>query len=303
MERFTILVCTHKKAKIVANEVYRPIHTGKANSTLELGIEGDNGGDNISTRNPNFSEMTAHYWGWKNLKDLDYIGLCHYRRYFDFKISSHIRAVTTITESEFGDNKVIIPNIDKLTQDYDIILPKAVTISESISSHYMSCHIPEDFFLLERAILELYPNYAASIDRVFHKSNKMLLYNMFICKWQLFDNYSKWLFPIFDLLDNNIEFSSYPYQKRVYAFMSERLLQLYCYHNKLRIKTFPILYINNDEKDLKPLSYLWRVVKRNLKFILSRISKTNHYEITKENLDNMLLYKSIIFKNGKSQGQ
>ena len=24
------------------------------------------------------------YWAWKNLKNVDVIGLCHYRRYFDF---------------------------------------------------------------------------------------------------------------------------------------------------------------------------------------------------------------------------
>ncbi len=301
MKRFTILVCTHKEAKIISNEVYMPIHTGKANGTAELGIEGDNTGENISTRNPNFSEMTAHYWAWKNLKELDYIGLCHYRRYFDFKRERSVRAIRTISESEVNDTNIIVPQIKELSKDCDIILPQAIYISESIASQYMSCHIPEDYLLMERAILELYPEYADSIKKVFHNNNKMLLYNMFICRWQIFDDYSNWLFPIFDLLDKNIKFSDYPYQKRVYAFMSERLLQLYCYHNKLKIKTFPILYINDDSKDPKLLSLFWTIFKRNIKFILSGISRSSRYKITKDNLDTLLSFKYIKFKDGKSQ--
>lgn len=46
-----------------------------------MGYIGDNTGDNISLRNPNYCELTGLYWAWKNLK-CDYIGLCHYRRYF-----------------------------------------------------------------------------------------------------------------------------------------------------------------------------------------------------------------------------
>ena len=67
------------------NDVYMPLQVGKALSDVDLGVQGDDEGDNISTKNPNYCELTGLYWAWKNLKDADYIGLAHYRRYFDFK--------------------------------------------------------------------------------------------------------------------------------------------------------------------------------------------------------------------------
>ncbi|MBD5402353.1 DUF4422 domain-containing protein, partial [bacterium] len=42
----------------------------------------DNEGDNISTKNRNYCELTATYYAWKN-SSADYKGLCHYRRIFD----------------------------------------------------------------------------------------------------------------------------------------------------------------------------------------------------------------------------
>lgn len=82
MDKIKILVAQHKEAKVYANDVYIPIQVGKALSQIDLGIQGDNTGDNISDLNPFYCELTAQYWAWKNLSDVEYIGLCHYRRYF-----------------------------------------------------------------------------------------------------------------------------------------------------------------------------------------------------------------------------
>ncbi len=44
----------------------------------------DDVGDNISNLNSYYCELTAHYWAWKNDNNYSHIGLCHYRRLFDF---------------------------------------------------------------------------------------------------------------------------------------------------------------------------------------------------------------------------
>ena len=84
MSNIKIIVCCHKDDLKLSSDVYFPLHVGKAVSSLDLDIQGDDTGDNISEKNPGYCELTGMYWAWKNLKGVDYIGLCHYRRYFDF---------------------------------------------------------------------------------------------------------------------------------------------------------------------------------------------------------------------------
>ncbi len=76
----TILVATHKRYWMPSDKIYLPLHVG-AEGKAPLPYTPDNTGENISSKNPNYCEITGLYWAWKNLTT-DYIGLCHYRRYF-----------------------------------------------------------------------------------------------------------------------------------------------------------------------------------------------------------------------------
>ena len=88
-----ILVCCHKQDVMASQEPYMPIHVGKAlHPELDLGIQGDNTGDNISEKNPLYCELTALYWVWKNV-DADYKGLFHYRRAFCMPKDFYIRKI------------------------------------------------------------------------------------------------------------------------------------------------------------------------------------------------------------------
>lgn len=92
---------------------YLPVLVGTAKN-YEPGIEyqRDDEGENISAKNPNYNELTAVYWAWKNLKDVDAVGLVHYRRFlFDKKPYSL-------------NNVVSIDKVKKLLGQYDVILPK-----------------------------------------------------------------------------------------------------------------------------------------------------------------------------------
>ena len=46
-----ILVCCHKPCDYPREEPYLPIQGGKSISTIDLGIQGDDTGDNISLKN------------------------------------------------------------------------------------------------------------------------------------------------------------------------------------------------------------------------------------------------------------
>ena len=59
-----ILVCVHKKDFFISDELYMPIQVGKSISNVDLGIQGDDSGDNISAKNREYCELTAYYWAW-----------------------------------------------------------------------------------------------------------------------------------------------------------------------------------------------------------------------------------------------
>lgn len=82
-----ILVCAHKLDKCIRNDgVYSAIQVGAdLHPDVDFGFLKDNTGENVSKRNPQWSELTALYWGWKNLKNIEYVGLCYFQSKSDFQ--------------------------------------------------------------------------------------------------------------------------------------------------------------------------------------------------------------------------
>lgn len=74
-----IIVASHKKYNMPENDMYLPLQVGSRGKE-DLGYARDDVGENISSKNQHFCELTGLYWAWKNLEN-DYIGLVHYRRY------------------------------------------------------------------------------------------------------------------------------------------------------------------------------------------------------------------------------
>src|SRR5438045_2564611 len=86
-----------------------PIHAGRA-IYEDIGIEGDNTGDNISALNENFVELTAAWYIWKNYnkETIPYWGLCHYRRYPTLHLKwPGVKEVYHLQATEDNFNKVL----------------------------------------------------------------------------------------------------------------------------------------------------------------------------------------------------
>lgn len=234
-----ILVATHKKYWMPNDVVYLPIHVGREGKE-DIGYIGDNTGDNISTKNANYCELTGLYWAWQNLK-CDYIGLCHYRRYFckesfilKFFVYSFNRFKTTIIL-----NKKCYEN---LLSKYQIILPKRYKLHNiDVYMQYKLNHNIDNLDKCLKIIDRIYPEYVESYKKVM-KQDEMYLYNMFVMPKSVFDDYMRFLFAIFTELEKNIDISNYdPYQSRVYGFLSERLFNVWLEKNKFKIKEMPVL--------------------------------------------------------------
>ena len=265
--RVKILVACHKAdPNIRQDDIYMPIQVGKAlHPELDLGFQCDNTGDNISEKNGSYCELTALYWAWKNLKDVDYIGLCHYRRYFAFgKNLLPYESGINISEDDFSKIEIESPDVNKIFNEYDIILAKPYSIPFSMEVEYNYAHIKNDFIILETVIKELYPEYLSEFTRFFYKNNKLAAYNMFLTSKHVFEEYCNWLFKILERVESRSILSAYPDQARVFGYMAERLLNIFVMHKKLKVFYVPIIKVDNA-----PNTPYWKIFSCSLRNKLS----------------------------------
>nr|WP_315169886.1 DUF4422 domain-containing protein [uncultured Flavobacterium sp.] len=244
-----IFIVTHEKNPILVNDILEPIQVGN-NNAIHPEIIRDNTLDTIASKNSNFCELTAAYWIWKNYNEADYVGICHYRRYFNFfnpvynlkpsaqkKISvAKFKQTKTFTSS----TKVLDKKIKAILSHHDIILTRPYKFKKTtLTKNYCEDHRPEDWELTKKIIIEKYPDYKESVTLFLDEGIYFHIGNMLICSKKLFDAYHEWLFSILFELESKITIPKDPYQARVFGFISERLINLYVYHNKLRIKGIP----------------------------------------------------------------
>lgn len=206
-----ILVCYHKKDTLFKNDILVPIHCGRAVARerskdgkissedykwlLDNAI-GDDTGDNISELNREVNEMTAIYWAWKNYDKLgnpDFIGLCHYRRLFNFahlvnkpfKKSSYLKSTgnTFNTVSKYLQQDTFIVRTPVYGHDLLINNLKAFQSIVNLSNNYHP---------------KLFNAYNEFIQEKQYYCN-----NMFVMSREDFFAYCEEIFPImFDMLSN-----------------------------------------------------------------------------------------------------
>jgi hypothetical protein len=259
-KKLVLFASYHKPYKIPKASFIHPVQAGKQVAFEKLPIDGDDSGNNISHLNEFYSELTILYWIWKNFdrSAMEYWGLVHYRRYFclDTGIGS-IQKKKVYNFSESGKELDVVVNsklaINMLTdlQSYDIILPRLMHtykrkgVTKSITQHFEEDHSEEDWAVTLDVIREKYPEYQDSF--VLFESPKMSFFNMMVTNWKTWDQYCSWLFDVLFEVDKRISKSEDPYQRRVMGFISERLINLFVYHNKLKVKYYPVAVF--DKKD------------------------------------------------------
>lgn len=237
-----ILVATHKKYTMPKDDIYMPIQVGKEGKE-DLGYVVDNVGDNISTKNQYYCELTGIYWAWKNL-NTDYIGLCHYRRYFVYNKKGWIM------EKDKFSKVLNREEVQKILRDTDIILPKKRHyIIEDLYSHYKHTMYIEPLDETRKIIEEKYPEYVKEFDRL-HSRTSAHMFNMFIMKKEILDRYCEWLFCILDELEKRVGDIKYDdFHSRFYGRISELLLDVWINKNGLK-------YEEIDVKDIEPINWI-----------------------------------------------
>ena len=245
-ENGDIFICGYKDFDCpVTSNVYKIIKNGNVEITnTNLEIFSDNTGDNISSRNLEYSELTMYYWIWKNYPIKDYIGFCQYRRYY-----------------EFMDK---IPEFDKEFKNCDIILPRQIRFFLPLAAQYHIYHNVDDLQLVSKIIEDLYPSIYQQHLQILFKKYTIHPCNMFITRKETFNDMMEFLFSILFEWEkrmglktkedyvNHVEknkqrylkpFSpncEINYQSRILGFLSERILEIYYCTHQLKIREYDI---------------------------------------------------------------
>lgn len=256
-----ILVCFYKeKLLLPGNPIYLNLQCGKDNSTVDLGITGDNTGDNISSRNRYWSEITGLYWAWKNMDQVDYVGLCSYRRFFNFK-QNPLSAIKTIPIKSIGKvNDVELPDFRDIFANYDVIIPKPYTYAYSIKEVCERNYRNEDFCKLEEIIHSLSPEFDEAYRAVIYDTNKMIGHNMFVMSWDNFNEYCEWVFGILFELEKITSPDDYPIQQvRLYGYMHELLLGVFIEKKKFKKYYSQLIWATDNTTGFKFNNVLYKI--------------------------------------------
>ena len=231
MNSIEIFVTTHKPCNLIpADSSYKMIQAGAAGKEHFLPLTDDMFKDNISKKNSSFCELTAMYHIWKH-SNADIKGLCHYRRYF----TSH-RYMSEALSYSLKKYPFILKGsqIKKILNNYDLIVGEHIHKGCSGYDYYASQHILSDLMCTRDVIAEMYPDYLEAFNSCLN-SDSFYLANMIYTSKDIFDSYSKWLFDILFEVEKLVDITNRDtYQKRIFGFLSERLLKVWVQKNNLK---------------------------------------------------------------------
>lgn len=231
-------VITHKAYNFIDINGYIPIQVGKQNSKKKLDLIGDDTGENISSLNPYFCELTGLFWAWKN-GDADIIGLSHYRRYF-IESNDH-------NEWQILSPQTVISSFNQHPNQIILSVPQGEQ-GISIKEKYAQAHYSSDWEKTRQIIQKLSPDYIPSFEAI-ENSIMISYFHMLIAHKSIINKYCEWLFPILFELNHSLDFSKRdPYQKRAIAFIAERLINVFV-HKHRQILDVNYHYVYNIEKE------------------------------------------------------
>ena len=242
--------------------LYLPVQAGRA-LHAPLPYTGDDTGENISGKNKNYCELTCLYWAWRNL-DADAVGLCHYRRYPAGKGSTGEKPFGELTTGGKAFDRrasriLTAQEAEALLRKAPVLLPKKRNYYiETGYSQYAHAHHEEDLTATRAILSERCPDYVEAFDRTLART-KGHRFNMFIMRHDLLDRYCSWLFDILFELEERLDISGYSdYDKRVFGFVAERLLDVWLETNHIQYLELPVLHLESQHWLKKGTAFLKR---------------------------------------------
>lgn len=275
MKTVRIFVCCHKSYDILP-PLCEPIQCGSAANPKIDDILHDDEGDNISLKNSEYCELTAHYFAWKNIS-ADYYGFYHYRRF--------LTAETGTKKPYFAKGKLSDKSKKrffadehywrKLTEQNEIIAPKSENMGISVYKHYgrSKYHYTEDLKLFLKILNKRNPELTAAAKQ-YMSQDRQYFCNIFIMRRKLFFEYCESLFGILNEFDLQKKPHGDFQADRTDGYLGEIFTGIYityCKQNGVNVTEKPRLDINCDIK--KRFCYVLFPPESKRRFLVKKIAK------------------------------
>ena len=235
-ENVDIFIFTHKDfEKQVSNSVYKVVDARDFKDKYKImGLL-----DDVA-----LSELYSFFYIRENYDLKDYVGVCAYRRYFNF----------------LDD----VPNINEIFKEYDAIVRTPLKLSITAREQYAYCHNVEDLDIFGEIIKDKFNKYYNAYE-YFINGKFLIPCNMFIMKKEDFIEYVDDMKEIMKeyfwrigidmerrVIDNEKKYlkKMYPnntiaYQKRIIAFVFERFINIFMLKKFKKMKTYDVIVTEN----------------------------------------------------------
>ena len=265
LDKLEIFCVTDKKIPHIEKTNYKIAAVGKDNfpdsylrcDTLE----------NIFYKEIYYSELTFHYWYWKNLlnhSNTNWIGFCQKRRFW-LKSSSYNKNITKenikehlLSEPEHDWNKyqsiickpISITGASKikiLKRGWKLLIKKpSILFNEKHQNIKLHFDMHHGHGNLDRAIDLLDEDDKNDFNNYVINNNKLNPHIMFIAKKDILDKWFSKLFPWLERCEDQFGFDNLKgYDtKRLYAYLAERYLSFW-FKKYTVYKEQPWIFIDN----------------------------------------------------------
>jgi len=267
--KLNIYCVTNKNLKFLRELDYSLAAVGK-NKFPEKYIKCDHG-DNIFYKEEYYSELTFHYWFWKNQlkKYLDddeiWIGVCQKRRFWlqkkspenNFSSVFEKNLLKYIPKEWSGYNSIICEPINLHVSKYSKLIKKGwrniiddPLILFNKNKHTIKLHFDmfHGYGIIEKAIDVMDNKDKKEFKNFIFNSNKFNPHIMFVAKPKIIDMWFKDLFKWLDNCEKVFGFEKLKgYEtKRLYAYLAERYLS-YWFKRYSDCLEWPYIFLDTEK--------------------------------------------------------
>lgn len=244
MKDIRIFMCCHKGYSVIP-PLCEPIHCGAALSGDDFGALRDDAGDNISEKNREYCELTAHYYAWKNVR-ADYYGFCHYRRFFCAEENARLPYLVrgALKDAALLGGEAYWRDV---IARHDIIAPRSEDMGMPAREHYCTSrhHFAQDLELFVGLLAHRAPQLSDAAQR-YLAQDRQYFCNMFIMDRERFFEYCGILFGTLEEFDRRKTLHGDFQADRTDGYLGEIFTGIYityCRENGASVKELPRLDI------------------------------------------------------------